>query len=995
VNDDTWTEGTITWNNQPGFTAAATDTTTVNNTATWFSWDVTADAQTALGDGTLSEMVKDTAEYTRDRWAGFDSKEATSNFEPYLEIEYDEPLPEDQGAVSFSVNGAIDPNFDGVPSPPGSPYFNPPWPGAPPGAGPYPHNRLPEVPLAEGLPTLRPGDVNDYRAAGIRSEGEIFQSEPNRSRDAAGGPISNVPSGTNNQILKDVALGLWTQNSNVNAYTFGEDWFNGDEDPTGGSSVYDEPWENREEYEFDEPTVATGGLPIKFYFSVDPWAIGLQNAPTSPTAVEDEATIFNNFPTPAGPPTNVDEDLGSAGAPFGVGPWRSNGEAAGDVFSADPILWPGINVQEYDEAILALWGPRTAGSEDPNMEDDLDALECVGKNSAGEPGNTHDRVAPTMGYNGGTHPPDLGSPTNANHDAQINFPIIFSVDRGTFGRFGSAVHAQLVDPNEGAAGDLFIAVTFEFPPLSGTWVTTNMLLIDEGQLGLMPHDDLDAVIVHLLLTEGELDERIATAIQDYNDEGPEPVSSGLGWTIPLLGIGQDQEAAVGFSVDTSSIGLMGTAVDFECRMDGTGNIGVVPPGSGIMEQPGDIFFANLMPVGPGQDRGTKLTFSTNFLWFEERDLGLDRGNWTFITPPGPSGDLADLPDELNALDSLWDEEDGEPDWPGYVKWLQPPDDSNYGIDIRCDREDGYNRTIADDFECNTPGPITDVHIWGSWKYDIKGKINKFHLSIHENIPDPDPGNPQTYSMPGRLLWERDINDFNEILYHDFVPADDWEWWWDPYTGVINQYGDQKIWQYDIFIDDPCQAFLQRGTPEDPCIYWLDVWVDLEPNDNMPEFGWKTSYLHWMDDAVMEIDDIPWWAPLHYPDGHPLWPDTVDMAFAITTEDCFPQTHPDYSQWVSVGRPYCWCEPRQCHGDADNASETKLNYWVFVNDLTILLNGWGKPYPIIAGQKLNGVPLICADFDHLSETKLNYRVFVNDLTILLTNWGTNAVPPDCP
>ncbi|MHC4061572.1 MAG: CBM96 family carbohydrate-binding protein, partial [Planctomycetota bacterium] len=217
VSDDSWTEGTITWGTSPGHNAVPTDTTTVNSTAAWFSWDVTADATSEhAGDGKLSIMMKDANEMTQGRWAGFGSKETSSTgFEPYLEVEYDEPLPEDQGAVSFSVNGHIDPHFDGVPNSPGWPYFNPPYPGAPPGAGPYPHVRLPTVPQAEGLVTPRPGDVNDYRAAGIPSEGEIFQSEPNRSKDAAGGPISNVPSNTNNQILKDVALGLWTQNSNV------------------------------------------------------------------------------------------------------------------------------------------------------------------------------------------------------------------------------------------------------------------------------------------------------------------------------------------------------------------------------------------------------------------------------------------------------------------------------------------------------------------------------------------------------------------------------------------------------------------------------------------------------------------------------------------------------------------------------------------------------------------------------------------------------------
>jgi hypothetical protein len=538
-----------------------------------------------------------------------------------------------------------------------------------------------------------------------------------------------------------------------------------------------------------------------------------------------------------------------------------------------------------------------------------------------------------------------------------------------------------------------------------------MLLIDEGQLGLMPHDDLDAVIVHLLLTEGELEERIIGAIPDYNTVGLEPISRGYGWTIPLLNNQQVQEAAVGFSVDTSSIGLVNTAVDFECRMDGTGNAAMIPPGSGIMEQPGDIFFANLMPVpGSGTDRGTKLTFSTNYLWFEERDLGLDRGNWTFITPPGPSGDLADLPDELNALDSLWDDEGEpcEPNWPGYVKWLQPPDESNLGIDIRCDREDGTDRTLADDFECNTPGPITDVHLWGSWKYDIKGKIEKIHLSIHADIPAWE--SPTGYSMPGELLWERDFgpDDFNEILYHDLDP--DWEWWWDPFTSpdALPQ-GDQKIWQYDIFID-PCEAFYQRGTEDDPCVYWLDVWVDLVPDQNNPEFGWKTTYLPWNDDAVMEIPTWPGWAELRYPPGHPLHeypPDmnSVNMAFAITTLDCFPQSDPNYNEWVSMGRPYCWCFPRQCHGDADGAQEgnPKSGYfYVWANDLADLIAGWKQPYsgsPGADGPDPDLAPdtWICADFSHTQEgnPKSGYfRVWANDLAILIANWKTNP-PPNCP
>ncbi|MHC4362240.1 MAG: hypothetical protein ACYSTZ_05390, partial [Planctomycetota bacterium] len=103
--------------------------------------------------------------------------------------------------------------------------------------------------------------------------------------------------------------------------------------------------------------------------------------------------------------------------------------------------------------------------------------------------------------------------------------------------------------------------------------------------------------------------------------------------------------------------------------------------------------------------------------------------------------------------------------------------------------------------------------------------------------------------------------------------------------------------------------------------------------------------------------------------------------------CFPCEHPEYDEWVALGKPECSCCCRFCYGDADCLAETKGNFWVYVNDLAILLSGWGKPYPDVGSD-------ICADFDLLAETKGNFRVYVNDLTILLEHWGTPDVPCDC-
>jgi len=214
-----------------------------------------------------------------------------------------------------------------------------------------------------------------------------------------------------------------------------------------------------------------------------------------------------------------------------------------------------------------------------------------------------------------------------------------------------------------------------------------------------------------------------------------------------------------------------------------------------------------------------------------------------------------------------------------IKWEQMPDETENGIDIRIDNNDGIMRTLADDFQCISTEPITDVHFWGSWNRDIKGEIQKIHLSIHEDIPQ----GPGGYSMPGALLWEMDFYNFDESPYAD-VPG---EWWWDPYTGELIPMADYLIWQYDIYID-PAVAFVQQGTPDDPIIYWLDIYVELVPG--IPgEFGWKTSIDHWNDDAVYYIDDDPYWFELRYPSAHPYHGESIDMSFRITGED---DTKPD-------------------------------------------------------------------------------------------------------
>jgi hypothetical protein len=138
-----------------------------------------------------------------------------------------------------------------------------------------------------------------------------------------------------------------------------------------------------------------------------------------------------------------------------------------------------------------------------------------------------------------------------------------------------------------------------------------------------------------------------------------------------------------------------------------------------------------------------------------------------------------------------------------------------------------------------------------------------------------------------------------------------------------------------------------------------------------------------------------------------------VAYVVSTGpcDCFPSSDPAYSDWVSFGKPACWCNLRQCHGDADGLAQgtTKSGlYYVGTNDLSVLIAAWQVLEPPngpgIATISVGGIPGICADFAHDAQgtTKSGiYRVGTNDLSRMITYWqvleppnGTGT-PADCP
>src|ERR1035437_719446 len=60
-------------------------------------------------------------------------------------------------------------------------------------------------------------------------------------------------------------------------------------------------------------------------------------------------------------------------------------------------------------------------------------------------------------------------------------------------------------------------------------------------------------------------------------------------------------------------------------------------------------------------------------------------------------------------------------------------------------------TMADDFSCTTAGPITDIHLLGSWLNDAVDSNPVFQLSIYSDVP-ANPTVPGSFSQPGDMLW---------------------------------------------------------------------------------------------------------------------------------------------------------------------------------------------------------------------------------------------------
>ncbi len=203
--------------------------------------------------------------------------------------------------------------------------------------------------------------------------------------------------------------------------------------------------------------------------------------------------------------------------------------------------------------------------------------------------------------------------------------------------------------------------------------------------------------------------------------------------------------------------------------------------------------------------------------------------------------------------------DWDPGDPFKMHFPQLPDPTGWDVNAT------YPKVLADDWLCTETGPVSDVHLWvSSHQYDGPPQIQGIHLSIHTDVPDP------AFSHPGELLWARDFavpDPHIRIRQYGTGP----QGWYDPNTGFW-QRPDHEVF-YQINITDIPEPFLQYvGT-----VYWLDVSFMVPPG--ITPVGWKTSFLHFRDDAVWGDYPNPQWRELR----DPVNQQSLDMAFVITPE----------------------------------------------------------------------------------------------------------------
>ncbi|GAH67900.1 unnamed protein product, partial [marine sediment metagenome] len=146
------------------------------------------------------------------------------------------------------------------------------------------------------------------------------------------------------------------------------------------------------------------------------------------------------------------------------------------------------------------------------------------------------------------------------------------------------------------------------------------------------------------------------------------------------------------------------------------------------------------------------------------------------------------------------------------KWSQPPVPSDVKVFYGWNEHSEANthQIVADDWMCESPGPLTDIHWWGSflgWTYaaDPAMMPDGFVILIWTNVPA---GVDEPFSHPGEVIWEIYCTDYT------------WKWvGWD-YDPRNPDAGLESCFKFEQTLE-PEEYFHQEWYGSER-IYWVSI-----------------------------------------------------------------------------------------------------------------------------------------------------------------------------
>jgi len=207
--------------------------------------------------------------------------------------------------------------------------------------------------------------------------------------------------------------------------------------------------------------------------------------------------------------------------------------------------------------------------------------------------------------------------------------------------------------------------------------------------------------------------------------------------------------------------------------------------------------------------------------------------------------------------------------PTWVKWSQLPDMTPNGYDFSSELL--VPSTVADDFQCNDPRPVTDIHWWGSYYTTGSASVDHnsdnyldpsfaspgappvmpnivagFNITFYADVPaGVDPNMP--FSHPGAVLGTTQLVDMSAVgsNLHGTIDRN--------VNSVVGDDGDEAVWQYNVELPVPFEQVLDT-------IYWISIQavnLDAIQNPNSVQWGWHESLDHWNDAAVQNGPQALW------------------------------------------------------------------------------------------------------------------------------------------